>query len=470
MSKMQLLKTGIPQLDGILGGGLPLFSVNLIAGPPGVGKTIMALQMLFHPSRMKDDYRSLYLSTASEPLPKVLRYAQHFSFFDPDAFGQKVIFSNLVSSLREERFDRMLSFIHTQIDKYQPKFVVIDSLKAIRDLTKDLAAFRLFCFDLASLLATKRCTALLIGEYPREEMTAHGEAAIVDAIFSLSFDEEEGEHRRYFQVIKSRGIAAPMKRYPILLNKDGVEILDFSQLVDCLQSDYGSHSIETSQAPTGIPGLDPMLEGGIPRGNTVLLRGPSGSGKTLLSWQFLLAGLRAGEPGLFVGYGNSEKQIIQQAQRMGWDIESFVSEGLLQIHTCRLSELRVDEELFTLYQKTFQHQPRRIVVDSLSSLCYRVEEQRLRRERLDQLAELISSMGAVGFLLLEQENNGLARAAGKDPFEPAVADGLIDLSFAKDNPQITRLQVVKMRGCKPQREPTQLRWNEQGAELISPSS
>ena len=79
-SDLELLVTGSAALDGILGGGIPVRSANVIADLPGTGKTLCAIQMLFHFAR--EGRKSLYFTTISEPAVKLLRYIQCFAFFD----------------------------------------------------------------------------------------------------------------------------------------------------------------------------------------------------------------------------------------------------------------------------------------------------------------------------------------------------------------------------------------------------
>ena len=74
------LPTGVPGLDEVLGGGLPEFSFNLIAGAPGAGKTTLAQQMMF--ALASPDRPALYFTVVGEPPLKMLRYQQQFSFFD----------------------------------------------------------------------------------------------------------------------------------------------------------------------------------------------------------------------------------------------------------------------------------------------------------------------------------------------------------------------------------------------------
>jgi circadian clock protein KaiC len=91
--KINRLATGVPGLDDVLGGGLPEFSFNLLAGPPGCGKTTLAHQMMF--ALATPERPALYLTVLGEPPIKMLRYQQQFDFFDSDAINRSVRFVNL---------------------------------------------------------------------------------------------------------------------------------------------------------------------------------------------------------------------------------------------------------------------------------------------------------------------------------------------------------------------------------------
>jgi circadian clock protein KaiC len=77
---LERLTTGSAAFDRILDGGFPARSVNIIAGEPGTGKSLFALQMLFHNAHLGK--KGLYLTTLSEPSLKLLRYAQQYASFD----------------------------------------------------------------------------------------------------------------------------------------------------------------------------------------------------------------------------------------------------------------------------------------------------------------------------------------------------------------------------------------------------
>src|SRR5512142_3400929 len=74
------------------------------------------------------------------------------------------------------------------------------------------------------------------------------------------------------------------------------------------------------RAPTGIPGLDMVLEGGMARNRLHLLEGSPGTGKTTIALQFLLAGAEKGEVGIYVSLAETEQELREGARSHGWDI------------------------------------------------------------------------------------------------------------------------------------------------------
>src|ERR1044072_5614348 len=87
------LTTGVPGLDEIMGGGLPEFSFNIIAGAPGGGKTTLAHQIMFANATVERP--ALYFTVLGEPTIKMLRYQQQFNFFDETMLNTAIRFINL---------------------------------------------------------------------------------------------------------------------------------------------------------------------------------------------------------------------------------------------------------------------------------------------------------------------------------------------------------------------------------------
>src|SRR5215203_3232269 len=102
------MSSGNREADHILGGGFPSNSINIVMGHPGSGKTIFAEQLIFH--NAGDDRPILYLTTLSEPLAKVVRYLQGFSFFDESKLGTQVIYEDIGALLATEGPGALLPF------------------------------------------------------------------------------------------------------------------------------------------------------------------------------------------------------------------------------------------------------------------------------------------------------------------------------------------------------------------------
>lgn len=112
------LATGVPGLDEVLGGGLPEFSFNLIAGPPGCGKTTLAHQMMFALATAQRP--ALYFTVLGEPPLKMLRYQQQFDFFDNEAINHRVRFINLSEDAMTGELDRVLRRIVDEVTLHSP--------------------------------------------------------------------------------------------------------------------------------------------------------------------------------------------------------------------------------------------------------------------------------------------------------------------------------------------------------------
>ena len=123
------LASGVPGLDELMGGGIPEFSFNLIAGSPGCGKTTLAHQMMF--ALANPDRRALFFTVLGEPPLKMLRYQQQFPFFDIDKINDSVKFVNLSSDLLDGKFDRVLARIADEVQNFSPSLVFVDSFRSM---------------------------------------------------------------------------------------------------------------------------------------------------------------------------------------------------------------------------------------------------------------------------------------------------------------------------------------------------
>src|ERR1019366_442868 len=123
------IPTGVRGLDDILGGGLPEFSFNVIAGLPGCGKTPLAHQIIFANATVKKP--ALYFTVLGEPALKMLRYQQQFSFFDASKLGKAIRFINLSDVAIQQDLNAVIDEITKQVKAINPGIVVVDSFRTV---------------------------------------------------------------------------------------------------------------------------------------------------------------------------------------------------------------------------------------------------------------------------------------------------------------------------------------------------
>src|SRR5437899_7932154 len=127
--KLRSLPTGVRGLDEIMGGGLPEFSFNIIAGGPGCGKTTMAHQIVF--ANATPEKPALYFTILGEPAIKMLRYQQQYSFFDPAKLNKAIRFLNLSEVVLEKDLKAVFDEIAKEVQAAHPSIVVVDSFRTV---------------------------------------------------------------------------------------------------------------------------------------------------------------------------------------------------------------------------------------------------------------------------------------------------------------------------------------------------
>src|ERR1022692_522309 len=159
------LPTGVPGLDDILGGGIPEFSFNILAGSPGCGKTTLAHQIAF--ANATPEKPVAYFTVFGEAPLKMLRYQQQYTFFDSSKLGRAVRFVNLGEALLARGLNGVLEEITKRVETdIIPHVVVVDSFRSMmRNVKGDETGTDEFIQNLGLLLASWEITSFLVGEY-----------------------------------------------------------------------------------------------------------------------------------------------------------------------------------------------------------------------------------------------------------------------------------------------------------------
>ena len=436
------VSTGNPQADEILGGGFPKNSINILMGQPGTGKSLFAEQLVF--SNASADRPILYLTTLSEPLAKMVGYLQRFTFFDDQKLGGAVVYEDIGAALLENGIRAVLTHVQRAIDTSAPKVIVIDSFKALHDLSASPAELRRMLYELAGLLTAFETTVLLVGEYTEEDGQRLPEFAVADGIVQFLRSPLSNRDERFLRVLKLRGSGYLEGLHAFRIGPDGLEI--FPRLVS--PELPRSYTIVEERTPTGIEGLDALLGGGLWRGSTTLLAGPTGSGKTTLALQFALEGIRRGDPCMYANFQENPMQLARALRGLGTDVDDARRRGLSLMYASPV-ELQVDRIIVSLFQQIKQAGIRRVVIDAVGDLVNAASDTKRLHDYLYALVQHFTVKGVTSVLVMEtagSADDGLgAKGDGQLSY---MSDNIIALSADRTGRATRHLSVVKARGTR----------------------
>jgi len=432
------MTSGNAEADYVLGGGFPLNSINIIMGHPGSGKTIFAEQLMFE--NAADDRPILYLTTLSEPLPKVIRYLQGFSFYDEDKFGSQVIYEDVGAQLAIDGPTALLPLLRDAILTRAPKIIVIDSFKAVHDLDQDGGSRRRMVYELTALLTAYGTTAFLLGEYTEDDILRYPEFAVADGIVEMSRRRLGNRDERYFRVYKLRGSRYLEGAHAFRITNHGLDI--YPRLVSpAIPEGYEPASERVS---IGIPGLDTMLDGGLWKGTTTLLAGPSGAGKTTIGLQFALEGARRGARSLYMNFQENPSQLSRTIRNLGADLDAEAEERLELVYASPV-ELQIDSIIGDMFRRIQENGVRRLVIDALGDLASAATDPQRLHDYLYALVQHFAARGITSILNVETTGNSIAGQAMQNAMS-YLSDNVLLLTVEGEERTRRAIRILKTRG------------------------
>jgi circadian clock protein KaiC len=368
MEERDLVRTGINGLDEILSAGIPRGNLILLEGGVGTGKTTMGVEFVYRGASEFDEPGVIVLFEVS-----------------PDRLVRDA--ARLGWDLQSLERDRKLKIIFTTRQVFAQELQQADSL--LLEEAAEVGARRIFVDGIAGAridatsteardtfhvlaegLQRENLTAVLAveaTEFNERRQTALPEESIADTVIRLRMEEVTRATVRSIEIIKSRGHGFQMGKHSFRITDGrGIEVYRRVQ-APRPSRDQAAAFDPTTRVTTGIPGLDPLVNGGYFIGSTTVVAGISGVGKSVMGLQYLAEGARLGERSLMLSLDEPVAQIIRNAHSIGIDLQRHIDSGIVKVQYDTPQEIEIDRHFHDIEQIVETFKPKRVLFDSLST-------------------------------------------------------------------------------------------------------
>jgi circadian clock protein KaiC len=435
------LPTGVPGLDDVLGGGLPEFSFNLIAGQPGCGKTTLAHQIMF--ALATPERPAIYFTVLGEPPLKMLRYQQQFDFFDTEAINRSVRFVNLSDDAMAGDLDRVLKRIVDEVTAQGPALIFVDSFRSVVLASEKDGnphnGLQQFVQQLGMLMTSWQATTFLIGEY-FTETDANPVFTVSDGLIWLRQSVQRNSMVRKMEVVKMRGQPTLPGLHTFRIGASGIEVFPPASVANPTKAIVQA-AAAAPRLLMGVAGLDDMLGGGLPRGYSLLVAGPSGSGKSVLAAAFLAEGARSTETSVIAAF---EQHPNRSRNRV---VADLIASGKVGLVENRAADLSIDEIVYMLMREIRRLGATRVVIDSLSGFELALAPT-FREDFRESLSNLVTALAGIGVtVLMTSELEDRYTDLRFSPYGTAfMTDAIIVQRYIEVDSRLRRVMaVVKVR-------------------------
>lgn len=432
-----LLPTGVDGLDEVLRGGLPAGNLHLLQGPPGAGKTTLALQFLR--AGMEAGERVLYvtLSQTAEELRRIgSSHGWDLSAMDIvelQAHAGSTESEQTIFHTSDLRLDQTRKEIETTISERRPQRMVYDSLLEVRLLAPDDTRYHRELVGLRSFLFARSITTLLLDAEPAGEAGMDTQSrGIVHGV--LNMDKvlpDFGSARRRIEVSKMRGVDIHDGWHDMdIRTGDGVIIFPRLAPIEPINREGDAGDLIRS----GLDGLDNAFGGGMEPGTTTMVVGQAGTGKSTIASLYATAALQRGEEVALFLFEERVETFFRRSEGLGMDLREHHANGRLRLYDFNPDEMTAGEFTQLVKAEARSDKLRVVVIDSFTGYMSSLSNESQALFDIQALLKHLARRGILTILIVAQ--HGLLGAH---------AEIGLDLSFLGDTVLLLRMREEEGR-------------------------
>jgi circadian clock protein KaiC len=433
------LRSGVPGLDDILGGGFIEGAAYIVQGRPGAGKTILSNQVAF--AQAAAGRRVLYVTLLAETHDRLFQSLSTLSFFDQTVLGDAISYVSVFQSLRDEGLDAVVKLVREETQRQRATLLVFDGLLNARDRADTDLDIKTFIAGIQSQAAFVGCTVLFLASAGSSN-DSRPEHTMVDGVLDLSEEVSGVRSYRQLHVRKSRGSASLGGHHQFEITAQGVTVYPR------LEIQYARPSVEgeplRKRVSTGIAGLDEAIGGGLPVGSVTVVAGPPGSGKTSFGLNFLDQGSKK-ERALHFGFYENEARLRLKAEALDLDFSKKRLGRDIHIMWHPLTENVLDKLAHQLLAAVRARKIKRLLIDGVGGF----ERAAIHKSRLVEFfAALTNELRAMNVttIITWESPDPAVKFGDPVPEISALLDNLITIREVHRQDHVHRiLSILKIR-------------------------